>query len=82
VTGNQPKTNSLDPSDAILNVMSVPSDGAVTVCGAHWGKVLRDDYPWNHLDEVNQVFGLIGNGAPDPVAFYWQQAGRLKSKGL
>jgi triacylglycerol lipase len=82
IAGNQPKTNKWDPSDAILSASSVPSDGLVTVCAAHWGKVLRDDYPWNHLDEVNQVLGLLGKGAPDPVAFYVQQASRLKSKGL
>lgn len=82
VAGKQPKTNAWDPSDAILTASTVPSDGLVTVCAAHWGKVLRDDYPWNHLDEVNQVMGLIGKGAPDPVAFYVQQAGRLKLNGL
>lgn len=81
-TGNQPKTNNWDPSDSLFKAGPVPSDGLVTVCSAHWGKVLRDDYPWNHLDEVNQVFGLIGKGAPDPVAFYVQQANRLKLKGL
>jgi triacylglycerol lipase len=82
VTGNQPKTNGWDPLDAILTPSSVPSDGLVTVCAAHWGKVLRDDYPWNHLDQVNQTLGLIGKGAPDPVAFYVQQANRLKRKGF
>jgi triacylglycerol lipase len=82
VMGNQAKTNGWDPADAILKPATVPSDGLVTVCGAHWGKVLRDDYPWNHFDEVNQVMGLIGKGAPDPVAFYVQQANRLKNKGL
>jgi triacylglycerol lipase len=82
VAGNQAKTNSLDPSDVILKPGATPSDGLVTVCAAHWGKVLRDDYPWNHLDQVNQVMGLIGKGAPDPVAFYVQQANRLKGKGL
>jgi triacylglycerol lipase len=82
IAGNQAKTNAWDPSDAVLQSASVPSDGLVTVCAAHWGKVLRDDYPWNHLDQVNQVMGLIGKGAPDPVAFYVQQANRLKNKGL
>ncbi|CAH0351693.1 triacylglycerol lipase [Aquabacterium sp. CECT 9606] len=81
-TGNQAKTNAWDPLDGILKETTVPSDGLVTVCATHWGKVLRDDYPWNHLDEVNQTFGLIGKGAPDPVAFYVQQAARLKLKGL
>ena len=82
IAGNKAKTNSLDPSDAILSEGPVPSDGLVPVCAAHWGLVLRDDYPWNHLDEVNQVLGLIGKGAPDPVAFYVQQANRLKLKGF
>jgi triacylglycerol lipase len=86
VTGNQPATNSLDISDAILaqagTSAGMASDGLVPVCATHWGMVLRDDYPWNHLDEINQVLGLIGKGAPDPVAFYVQQAARLKSKGL
>lgn len=57
-------------------------DGAIPVCAAHFGKVLRDDYPWNHIDEMNHVFGLIGKGAPYPVAFYRTQANRLKLKGL
>lgn len=87
-TGNQPSTNSKDLSDGILAKVaaSMPagtaSDGLVPVCATHWGKVLRDDFPWNHLDETNQVLGAIGKDAPDPVAFYVQQAGRLKSLGL
>ena len=44
--------------------------------------MLRDDYPWNHLDEVNQTFGLRGWFTPDPVAFYRTQANRLKNAGL
>ena len=82
IAGNQAKTNSWDPSDAIFSEGDQPSDGLVPVCAAHWGLVLRDDYPWNHFDAVNQVFGLIGKGAPDPVSFYVQQANRLKLKGL
>lgn len=86
MTGNQASTNSWDISDSILAQAGastgVPSDGLVPVCSTHWGKVLRDNYPWNHLDEINQVLGLIGKGAPDPVAFYVQQATRLKLKGL
>lgn len=82
VAGNVAKTNAWDPSDLIFKEGSVPSDGLVPVCAAHWGRVLRDDYPWNHFDGVNQFFALIGKGAPDPVAFYVQQAGRLKALGL
>lgn len=83
VAGNKPKTNVFDPADLIMQVVAdVPSDGLVGVCSAAWGKVLRNDYPWNHFDEINQVMGLIGVGAPDPVAFYRQQAARLKALGL
>lgn len=82
VTGNKAKTNLFDPADLIMQAGELPSDGLVGVCSAAWGKVLRSDYPWNHFDEVNQVMGLIGLGAPDPVAFYRQQAARLKAKGL
>lgn len=82
IAGNTAKTNAWDPSDLLFKEGAEPSDGLVPVCAAHWGRVLRDDYPWNHLDGVNQFFGLIGKGAPDPVAFYVQQAGRLKGLGL
>lgn len=82
VTGNKAKTNAWDISDAAMVDSSTPSDGVITVCSAHFGKVLRDDYPWNHIDEMNHIFGLIGKGAPDPVAFYRAQANRLKLKGL
>lgn len=81
-TGNQPKTNKWDIADLLMNASDQPSDGLVPVCSTKWGKVLRADYPWNHFDEINQVFGLLGKGAPDPVLFYRQQANRLKLKGL
>lgn len=83
VTGNKPKTNALDISDALMTESSTtPSDGLVGVCSSHFGKVLRDNYPWNHFDEMNHVFGLLGAGAPDPVAFYRSQVNRLKLLGL
>ena len=47
-------------------------------CSSHWGKVIKDNYTWNHLDEINQVLGTIGKDSPDPVAFYVQHANRLK----
>ena len=81
-TGNQPKTNRWDISDAFHAVMSAPSDGIITVCAARFGKVIREDLPWNHIDEMNHVFGLLAKGAPDPVAFYRNHVNRLKLKGL
>lgn len=83
VAGNKPKTNVFDPSDLVMQVdPAVPGDGLVSVCAAHWGKVLRDDYPWNHLDEMNHLFGLTDWRAPSPLAFYRAQANRLKLLGL
>ena len=80
-------TNPADPSDAVLLATSAffagePNDGLVGRCSNHWGTVLRDDYPWNHLDEINQVFGLRSLLAPDPIAVYRAQANRLKRAGL
>jgi triacylglycerol lipase len=85
--GTSVLTNLLDISDVVLGAGSVffgfeQNDGVVGRCSSHWGKVLRDDYPWNHLDEVNQAFGLRGLFTPDPVAMYRTQANRLKNLGL
>ncbi len=55
-----------------------PNDGLVSKNSSHWGKVIKDNYDWNHLDEINQVLGTIGKGAPEPAAFYIQHANRLK----
>lgn len=81
-TGNQPKTNPWDPTDLLMAASSVAGDGIIPVCSAHFGKVLRDDYPWNHFDAMNHLFGLIGTDAPDPVTFYRQHANRLKLLAL
>jgi triacylglycerol lipase len=86
-TGSQALTNVFDPSDALMAAGSlffggVANDGLVARCSADWGWVLRDDYPWNHLDEVNQVFGIRGLFTPDPVAVYRSHVNRLKNAGL
>jgi triacylglycerol lipase len=44
--------------------------------------VLRNDYPWNHLDQVNQVLGLTRWFTPDPKAVLRAHANRLKNAGL
>ena len=86
-SGTAVKTNGWDVSDLILAgtaeyFKGEANDGLVSRCSSHWGKVIKDNYAWNHLDEINQVLGTIGKGAPDPVAFYKQQANRLKLAGL
>lgn len=85
--GTSVLTNALDPSDALLAAGSLffsgkANDGLVGQCSSHWGTVLRDNYGWNHLDEVNQLLGLRGLFSSDPVAVYRDQANRLKGQGL
>lgn len=87
VSGNKVNTNILDILDPVMALAAqpfgkTPNDGLVSVCSSHWGLVLRDNYPWNHVDEINHVLGLVGLGAPDPLAFYTAMANRLKSSGM
>ncbi len=85
-TGDQPLTNILDPSDALLGLASIvydeDNDGLVGQCSAHLGKVIRDDYRLNHLDEVNQAFGLVHLFGPDPKSLFRIHANRLKNEGM
>lgn len=87
-SGTSVKTNALDVSDLIIassakSFGTEPNDGLVSRCSSHFGQVLRDDYPQNHLDEINQVLGAIGQGTgADPVPLYRAHANRLKKAGL
>ncbi|WP_263140842.1 triacylglycerol lipase [Pseudomonas sp. RIT-PI-AD] len=56
-------------------------DGLVGRYSAHLGEVIGDDYPLDHLDIVNQGFGLVGRGA-DPVGLFLAHARRLREAGL
>lgn len=85
--GTSVLTNAFDVTDGFLGAASVffgfeQNDGVVGRCSSHWGKVLRDDYGWNHLDEVNHTFGLRSIFSSDPVSVYRAQANRLKNLGL
>jgi triacylglycerol lipase len=81
---------SLDPNDggmvtgaAVNRIMGKgDSDGLAPVCGAHFGKVIRDDYIMNHLDEVNQILGLVSPFETNPKDLYRHHANRLKLAGL
>jgi triacylglycerol lipase len=86
-SGTEVLTNVFDPGDAVVGLAAVPligtaSDGLVPACSTHLGTVLKDNYKWNHLDEVNQVAGLRGLFSEDPVAFYRSHVNRLKNAGL
>ncbi len=87
LSGTSVLTNILDVSDPVLGAGSVvfgfeQNDGLVGRCSSHWGTVLRDDYGWNHLDEVNQFLGLHGLFASNPASVLRAQANRLKTLGL
>ncbi len=57
------------------------NDGLVGKCSSHLGQVIRDDYPMNHFQIVNQFSGLVGPGA-DPVGLFVAHARRLRDAGL
>ncbi|MBI5925112.1 MAG: triacylglycerol lipase [Aquabacterium sp.] len=82
---NKVSTNLLDPLDLMTSLTSLaflgkPNDGLVGQCDSHLGTVIRDNYPMNHFDAVNQAIGL--RGSFDPVPLYRQHANRLKLQGL
>lgn len=88
-SGAKPVTNIVDPTDSIMgtasllySVQGLRSDGLVGTCSSHLGNVIRDDYRMNHLDEVNQVLGIVDLWETDPVTVFRQQANRLKHRGL
>ncbi len=85
--GTSVLTNIFDASDAMLGASSLffgfeQNDGLVGKCSSHLGVVLRDDYGWNHLDEVNQILGLRGLFSSSPVSVIRTHANRLKTAGL
>jgi triacylglycerol lipase len=79
-------TNLLDVSDGSLALSSLlytqANDGLVGHCSSHLGDVIRDDYYQNHLDEVNQIFGLVSLFTTNPKTLFRMQANRLKNAGL
>ena len=87
LSGTSVLTNLLDISDPVMGAGSLvfgfeQNDGLVGRCSSRWGTVLRDDYGWNHLDEVNQFLGLRGLFASSPTSVMRAQANRLKTLGL
>jgi len=85
--GTSVLTNIFDVSDPLMGAGSLvfgfeQNDGLVGKCSSHWGTVLRDDYSWNHLDEVNQFLGLRGLFSSSPSSVLRAQVNRLKTLGL
>lgn len=86
-SGAKPYTNVFDIMDPALALTSLAfagakNDGLVASCSTHLGRVIRDDYAMNHMDEVNQTVGLVNLFETNPVTLYRQQANRLKNLGL
>ncbi|MDP3847893.1 MAG: triacylglycerol lipase [Pseudomonas sp.] len=86
-SGTSPLTNFLDPTDLLTGAGSLTfkgeaNDGLVGRCSSHLGKVIRDNYRMNHLDEVNQTLGLTSLFETSPVSVYRQHANRLKNASL
>ena len=86
-SGTKPVTNLLDPTDFLFAITSLTflgeaNDGLVSRCSSHLGKVIRDDYRMNHIDEVNLILGLHDWFSTDPLTVFRQQANRLKNAGL
>lgn len=80
-------TNALDLIDIPLGITSIAflgkaNDGLVGSCDSHLGMVIRDSYYQNHLDEVNQVAGLISLFTANPKSLFREQGNRLKNAGL
>ncbi|RQS61909.1 triacylglycerol lipase [Burkholderia sp. Bp8963] len=82
--------NALDPSTLALlgsgtvmvNRGAGQNDGVVSKCSALFGQVLSTSYKWNHVDEINQLLGVRGAYAEDPVAVIRTHANRLKLAGV
>lgn len=86
-SGAQPYTNPLDVSDPLLATTGLvfgaePNDGLMGACATHLGQVIRDNYRFNHLDEVNMFFGLGNILETNPVALFRQHANRLRNLGV
>lgn len=80
-------TNVLDVTDPALGLLSLgflgaKNDGLVSSCSSRLGRVIRDDYAMNHLDEVNQTVGIVHLFETNPKTLYRNHANRLKGMGL
>ena len=85
-SGTRSFTNLFDVTDTPLGLSSLVyrenTDGLVGQCSSHLGTVIRDDYRQNHLDEVNQIFGLVYLFSSSPKSIFRAHANRLRNLGL
>jgi triacylglycerol lipase len=85
-SGGKTWTNAFDPADPFMLATGLAfgekNDGLVASCKSHLGRTIRDDYGMNHLDEVNQMVGIVNLFETSPVTVFRQQANRLQALGL
>ena len=85
-SGGKTWTNAFDLADPFLLATGLAfgekNDGLVASCKSHLGRTIRDDYGMNHLDEVNQMVGIVNLFETSPVTVFRQQANRLQALGL
>lgn len=85
--GNIAATNALDPIDLLHKATTKlidgdDDDGMVPRCASHLGHVIKDDFPMNHLDQMNWFMSLRKANSPYAPTLYRAQANRLKGLGL
>ncbi|MVV48530.1 triacylglycerol lipase [Pseudomonas sp. PB120] len=80
--------NAFDPLQGLSRAFSryftteaEQNDGMVGRFSSHLGKVIRSDYPLDHLDSLGQTAGRVHKRV-DPVGLYVQHAERLRNAGL
>ncbi|WP_338844717.1 triacylglycerol lipase [Massilia sp. W12] len=86
-SGGQSYTNALDAIDPALALTGLvfggaKNDGLVSSCSSHLGRVIRDDYAMNHMDEVNHSLGIVHLFETNPLSIFRSHANRLQNQGL
>ncbi|MEO6676748.1 MAG: triacylglycerol lipase, partial [Pseudomonas sp.] len=78
----------LDPTHAFCRAFSEyfiteagQNDGLVGRYSSHLGKVIRSDYPMDHMDSLSQMTGRARKGV-NPIDLYVVHAERLRNAGL
>jgi triacylglycerol lipase len=78
-----PATIALEATGALMIARGAGiNDGVVSTCSSLYGDVISTSYKWNHSDEINQLMGVLGGNAEDPLAVYRAHANRLKMAGV
>lgn len=58
------------------------SDAFIPVDSTPFGQHIATYQGWNHVDETNGLWGLVGQGAADPIEVYRTHINRLQLSGL